>query len=313
MGDHPTSNPTAILIAGPTASGKSGLAMALARKLNGVIINADSMQVYGDLCVLTARPSAEDEALVAHKLYGHIAAADAYSTGRYARDAAVVIGGAQAQGRVPIIVGGTGLYFRALLAGLSPIPPVPDDIRAHWRGLEQAQGAYALWTVLKSDDPQMALRLDPNDGQRIVRALEVFHATGKSLAEWQRQPGVPVLEEAKTLRLVVVPARDDLRQRCDARFDAMMEAGALAEVQALQRLNLPGDLPVMRALGVKPLMQLIEGTLERERAVEQAKAETRQYVKRQTTWLRRNMTAWKYVSTQQMQSIDELIVSFIDC
>ena len=305
--------PTAILIAGPTASGKSGIAMALARKFDGVIINADSMQVYRELRVLTARPSPEDETAVPHKLYGHVAGADAYSTGRYARDAAVAIAEAQAQGRVAIVVGGTGLYFKALLEGLSPIPPVPDDIRAHWRGLSLSQGAYALWTVLMHDDPQMALRLDPNDGQRIVRSLEVFHATGRSLAEWQSVPGVPVIEAAKALRLVVLPDREELRQRCDARFDAMMEAGVLEEVQALRRLSLSTDLPVMRALGVKPLMQLIDGLLTREVAIEQTKAETRQYVKRQSTWLRRNMTAWNNVSTQQMKSIDQLIVSFIDC
>jgi tRNA dimethylallyltransferase len=287
--------------------------MALAQKLDGVIINADSMQVYRELRVLTARPAAEDEAAVPHKLYGHVAGADAYSTGRYARDAATAIAEAQADKRVPIIVGGTGLYFRALLEGLSPIPPVPDDIRAHWRGLEQAHGAYALWTVLMHDDPQMALRLDPNDGQRIVRALEVFHSTGKSLAEWQRAPGLPVLEQAGTVRLVVLPERDELRQRCDVRFDAMMEQGAMDEVRMLAALNLPTDLPVMRALGVAPLMQLMEGKVTMDEAVTQAKAETRQYVKRQTTWLRRNMSAWKHIFQQQMKSIDEIIVAFIDC
>jgi tRNA dimethylallyltransferase len=287
--------------------------MALAQKLDGVIINADSMQVYRELRVLTARPSTEDEAAVPHKLYGHVAGTEAYSTGKYARDAATAIAETQAEKRVPIIVGGTGLYFKALLEGLSPIPPIPDDVRAHWRGMEQSQGAYALWTVLMADDPQMALRLDPNDGQRIVRALEVFHATGKSLAEWQSVPGVPVLAEEGTVRLVVLPEREELRQRCDARFDAMMEQGALDEVRALAALNLSTDLPVMRALGVAPLMQLIAGLVTRDEAVTQAKAETRQYVKRQTTWLRRNMNAWTHISAQEMQTIDATIVAFIDC
>ena len=287
--------------------------MALAQKLNGVVINADSMQVYAELRVLTARPPPADEALVPHALYGHVAGADGYSTGRYARDAAVAIAKAQAARRLPIMVGGTGLYFKALLEGLSPIPPVREDVRQHWRQLEQSQGAYAMWTVLMNDDPQMALRLDPNDGQRIVRALEVFHSTGQSLAEWQRTPGVPVLDEAQTVRFLVNPERDDIRQRCDARFDAMMELGALDEVRALAALNLSSELPVMRALGVKPLMQLLAGELPEAEAIARAKAETRQYVKRQVTWLRRNMSAWRSVSAQEMHSIDHILVPFIDC
>jgi len=286
--------------------------MALAERHDGIVINADSMQVYRELRVLTARPSSEDERRVPHVLYGHVAGADAYSTGRYARDAAVAIAEAKANGKVPVIVGGTGLYFRALLEGLSPIPAVPEAVRAHWRELEQSQGAYAAWTVLMNDDPEMALRLDPNDGQRVVRALEVFHATGQSLAEWQRTPGVPVLEQENAARLLVLPEREELRARCDLRFDQMMESGALDEVRSLADLGLSPDLPVMRALGVKPLMQLLAGALSREAAVEQAKAETRQYVKRQTTWLRRNMSAWKLVCTQQTECHDDTIVSFID-
>ena len=305
--------PSAILIAGPTASGKSGLAMALAQRLDGVVINADSMQVYAELRVLTARPSFADEARVPHALYGQVEGTEAYSTGKYARDAALAIADAQASSRLPIVVGGTGLYFKALLEGLSPIPPVRDDVRAHWRDREKEHGAHALWTTLMEDDPQMALRLDRNDGQRIVRALEVFHSTGQSLTEWQRWPGIPVLDEAQTVRLLVNPERDDIRQRCDARFDVMMDAGALEEVQALAALNLSPDLPVMRALGVKPLMQLLDASLSRDAAIAQAKAETRQYVKRQSTWLRRNMNAWNSLSAQQIDSLDDIIVSFIDC
>ena len=305
--------PTAVLIAGPTASGKSGLAMALAKKLDGVIINADSMQVYRELRVLTARPSADDEAVVPHRLYGHVAGADAYSTGRYAREAAVAIDEVQAAKRLPIIVGGTGLYFRALLEGLSPIPPVPEDIRAHWRDEARRLGAAELHAKLKARDSEMAERLLPTDTQRVTRALEVLEATGKSLAEWQRAPGVPVLEEAGMTRLLVLPDREELRQRCDRRFDAMMREGALNEVRALAALKLSADLPVMRALGVAPLMQQIAGELSEDEAAAQAKAETRQYVKRQTTWLRRNMITWNYINKQQMNSIYGLIVSFIDC
>ena len=307
---HPPSKP--ILIAGPTASGKSGLAMALATKLNGVVINADSMQVYRELRVLTARPSPEDEATVPHALYGHVAGSEAYSTGRYARDAATAIADARVNNCVPIIVGGTGLYFKALLEGLSPIPDIPDDVRSKWRGLAAEHGALALWQMLSERDPVMAGRLDPNDTQRLTRAHEVMEATGRSLALWQEEPGLPVLAEKDTVRLLVLPEREELRQRCDRRFDVMMESGALDEVGALGVLNLASDLPVMRALGVKPLLQLIRGELSQTAAVEQAKAETRQYVKRQETWLRRNMSAWKHISTQEMQSINDKIVSFID-
>lgn len=301
-----------ILIAGPTASGKSGLAMALAERLGGVVVNADSMQVYRELRVLTARPSREDEARVPHKLYGHVAGADAYSTGRYARDAAAAIAEIRAAGRIPVIAGGTGLYFRALLEGLSPIPAIPDEVRNYWRNEARRLGAANLHAKLLAADPVMGSKLSPSDMQRVTRALEVLEATGKSLADWQRVPGVPIVEENDTIRLLVMPERDELRTSCDLRFDAMMEAGALEEVRALAALDLAGDLPVMRALGVAPLMQLLAGHETRERAVEQAKAETRQYVKRQATWLRRNMISWKSCDLKQIGSIDELIVSLID-
>ncbi len=287
--------------------------MALAEKLDGVVINADSMQVYAELRILTARPSVEEEARVPHALYGHVLGSVAYSTGQYARDARLAIASAQEAGRMPIIVGGTGLYFRALLEGLSPIPEIPGDVREHWRGEARRAGAADLHARLSERDPVMAAKLQPTDTQRVTRALEVLEATGRSLADWQSEAGKPVLREDETVRFVVMPERDQIRSRCDARFDAMMVDGALDEVQALQRLNRSTELPVMRALGVKPLMQVIEGTLARETAVEQAKAETRQYVKRQTTWLRRNMITWRYIYSQQMKSIDELNVSFIDC
>jgi tRNA dimethylallyltransferase len=171
-----------VLIAGPTASGKSALALALAERLGGVVINADSMQVYSELRILTARPSPEDEARAPHRLYGHVPACEAYSVGRYVADAAAAIAAAAAEGLRPIIVGGTGLYFKALTEGLSPIPPVPDDIRQKWRALANEQGANALWMALKDKDPGMALRLDPNDSQRIVRALEVVACRAPEVA-----------------------------------------------------------------------------------------------------------------------------------
>jgi len=294
----PTEIKRAILIAGPTASGKSAFALDLAEKTGGAIINADSMQVYRDLRVLTARPTPEDEARVPHLLYGHVPGREAYSAARFADEASRAITEARALGLVPIFVGGTGLYFKALLEGLSPVPPVPDDVRAHWRSEADRVGAAALHKVLGARDPAMAARLKATDPQRIVRALEVLEATGRSLADWQETPGRPVLEEDETERFVLMPERDELYRRCDARFEAMMAARALEEAEALGRQKLDPGLPVMRALGVAALLDLIAGKVTRAKAVESAKAETRQYAKRQVTWLRCNMSALKYVSAQ---------------
>ena len=291
----------AILIAGPTASGKSALALALAERLTGVVINADSMQVYRELRVLTARPSAEDEARAPHRLYGFVPGTEAYSAGRYAGDAAHAIAEARASCRVPIVVGGTGLYFKALLEGLAPVPAIPRGIRDHWRGEAGRVGAEALFAVLSHRDPAMAARLDPNDPQRIVRALEVLDATGRSLAEWQESPGKPLLTEEDTVRLVVLPGREELYRQCEARFEHMMEHGVVEEVRRLAALGLDPGLPVMRALGVRPLMQLSAGALGHNQAIERAKADTRQYAKRQVTWLRSNMRAWNTLFEQEIE------------
>jgi tRNA dimethylallyltransferase len=302
----------AILVAGPTATGKSGLALALAARFGGVVINADSMQVYRELRVLTARPSEAEEARAPHRLYGHIAAADAYSTGRWLAGVAVALEAARSAGRRPIIVGGTGLYFKALLEGLSPIPPVPDDVRAHWRREAERLGAKDLHQELAKRDPEMAARLNPADPQRVTRALEVLEASGQSLAQWQRTAGTPLLAEAETVRLVLLPERAALQARCDARFDVMMRAGALEEVRALLRLGLSPDLPAMRALGVPPLFEHLAGRLTLEAAVAQAKLETRQYAKRQMTWLKRNMMSWHNVNAQLSVENSTQDFSFID-
>ena len=217
--------PRAILIAGPTASGKSGLAMALAERLGGTVINADSMQVYRDLRILTARPTAEDEARVPHALYGFVSGAEAYSAGRYAVDVASAIAEARAAGRVPIVVGGTGLYFKVLLEGLSPVPPADPLVRDFWRAQARVRPAAELHALLAARDPETAARLMPTDPQRIVRALEVLESTGRSLAEWQRAPGKPVLRERETVRLLVMPERAALDAGIEARFDAMMAGG----------------------------------------------------------------------------------------
>jgi tRNA dimethylallyltransferase len=287
-----------ILIAGPTASGKSAYAMARAAEAPSVIVNADSMQVYADLRLLTARPGQDDEARLPHALFGFVDGADAYSTGRYLEDVARVLGDAARTGRRAIIVGGTGLYFKALLEGLSPVPPIPADVRAFWRSEAQRLGAAALHGVLTQRDPDMGAQLRPSDPQRVTRALEVLDATGRSLAEWQRIPGTPLILEAQCETVVILPDRAALFARADARFDAMIDRGALNEVAALAERRLDPALPVMRALGVPQLMQHVAGQLPLSEAVTEAKLETRRYIKRQMTWIKKNMMSWKCTSTQ---------------
>ena len=303
---------TAILIAGPTASGKSGLALVIAERVGGVVINADSMQVYRELAILTARPSEADLARTPHALYGFVSGAEAYSAGRYAVDAANAIAEARAQGRVPIIVGGTGLYFKALLEGLSPVPAADPQVRAYWRGQAAERPAPELHALLAQRDPEMAARLMPTDPQRIVRALEVLESTGRSLAAWQREPGTPVLAEEETVRLLVLPDRDTVGSRIDARFDAMLAEGGVEEVRRLLAFGLSEELPFMRALGVAQLAAHVRGDLQLDAAAEAAKTETRQYAKRQATWLRRNMQSWKAISAQQLERITVKDISFMD-
>lgn len=303
--------PAPILIAGPTASGKSAFALSLAHRVGGTIINADAMQVYRELRILTARPSAEDEACAPHQLYGHVPGEVAYSAARFAAEASDAIAKACAEGRTPIVVGGTGLYFKALLEGLSPIPAIPQEIRARWRKRGSEEGAAALHAVLAERDPEMAARLRPTDPQRVVRALEVLEATGISLARWQEKPGEPLAEFVEGRAFVVAPEREVMRARIDARFDAMLEQGALREVGGLVAMSLSPELPVMRALGVAPLAAHLAGGLSLSEAAEAAKAETRQYAKRQLTWLRRNMIAWKWINSQETKRLEDEIVALI--
>jgi tRNA dimethylallyltransferase len=305
-------SPAAILIAGPTAAGKSAFALQLAKRLDGTIINADSMQVYRELRLLTARPAPEDEANIPHRLYGHAPGSEAYSAARFAAEAAAVIAEERDSGRLPIVVGGTGLYFKALLEGLSPIPPIPEEVRAHWRGQARESEAGAMHDILKARDPAMAARLSPADKQRIVRALEVLEGTGRSLDEWQKIPGDPVLHASETMRLYITRDRDDLYRRCDERFDTILGAGAEAEAELIAGLALDPELPVMRAVGLRPLLALKRGELTREAAIEEAKADTRQYAKRQLTWAKSNMNTWKSIKTQEMERIIEEVVSNIN-
>ena len=276
----------ALLIAGPTASGKSALAIHLAKKLDGVVINADSMQVYQPLRVLTARPTEEEEAEVAHALFGHVGAGQPYSVAHWLADATQAIAAIQAQGRLPIVTGGTGMYFRALTEGLSDIPAVPDAIRVRLRALEAEIGVEALHARLMLCDPETASSLNPTDPQRVIRAMEVFEATGRSIRSFQGPRHGAVIDPARALSVFLEPDREVLRARIDARFDGMMQQGALQEVEALARLDLDPALPVMRAHGVPGLIAALRGDWSMAQAIEKGKADTRRYAKRQHTWFR---------------------------
>jgi tRNA dimethylallyltransferase len=284
----------AVLIAGPTASGKSGVGLELACGLGGTVINADSMQVYRELRVLTARPSQSEEARAPHRLYGTVSAAQACSVGRWLDDAADAIAEARGEEKLPILVGGTGLYFRALTEGLAPVPDIPAEVRSYWREQAAELGREALHQELAARDPAMAARLKPADPQRIVRALEVIDATGVSLAEWQGGNAAPLLAPGDVLRLVIAPEREPLFAAIDTRFDRMIEHGAVGEVRALLDLELDPGRPAMRAHGVRELAAYLSGAVSREEAVAKAKTESRRYAKRQMTWLRRFMSDWQW-------------------
>lgn len=304
-------NVRTILICGPTASGKSRLALRLAERLGGVVINADSMQVYRELCILTARPNPCEEARAEHDLYGFVSGRQAYSAGRYARDAAQAIVRASSRGRIPILVGGSGLYFKVLLEGLSPVPAVDPDVRAYWRGRAAAVPPRGLHALLRARDPEMAERLRDSDPQRVVRALEVLESTGRSLSAWQREPGIPVIAAAAASRVVVLPDPVGHRAAIDRRFDAMLAAGALGEVRAVLGQGLSRELPMMRALGVAQLAAHLAGEMTLAGAVAAAKAETRRYAKRQATWLKRNMITWRHIKSQETERFSEGDLSFI--
>jgi tRNA dimethylallyltransferase len=287
-------NPAAILIAGPTASGKSALALALAEKLGGTIVNADSMQVYRDLRIITARPLPKEEARVTHRLYGHVDAAENYSVGRWCRDVAEALAEITAQDRIPILVGGTGLYFKAVTSGLAAVPQIPADIRAQVRGRLKAEGVGSLYAELTARDPATAHRLMPNDRSRISRALEVMLATGRSLTDWHRD-GLPALiDPNRATRIFITCERKELVARIEARFTAMLSAGALDEVRALAARQLDPLLPAMKAHGVPWLIRHLRGEISLDEAAAGAVMDTRRYAKRQVTWFRNQMPGWMW-------------------
>jgi tRNA dimethylallyltransferase len=289
----------AVLIAGPTASGKSALALELARTHDAVIVNTDSMQVYRDLRVITARPTPAEEAEVPHRLYGHVDAAVNFSAGAWVADAAKVLADARAQKRLPIFVGGSGLYFKSLTRGLSAVPPIPPEVRDSVRARLERDGVEALHAELARVDPASAERLKPRDRTRIARALEVVEATGRSLTDWHREGLPPLLPPDQFSALFLAPERDDLYARIDARFDAMLKAGALEEVAALAARRLDPLLPAMKAHGVPALIRHLQGELSLEQAGVIGRADTRHYAKRQFTWFRHQLPEFEWVRPEQ--------------
>ena len=287
----------AVLIAGPTASGKSALALDMARKRAGVIINADSMQVYRELRILTARPMPEEEADVPHRFYGCVSGGEPWSVASWLAAAREEIEAAWRGGLLPILVGGTGLYFKALEQGLAEIPPIPPAIRAKWR---DTRGD--LHAELQRLDPESAARLKPGDRQRIARALEVIETTGKSLNFWHEAGADAFLADARLERLLVIPDRSILHARAEMRLERMIEKGAICEVRDLLSLNLPRSQPVTRAIGVPELADHLEGKLGLDEAVERAKTSTRQYIKRQLTWWRHQNPDWINVAGVRAQT-----------
>ena len=289
----------AVLIAGPTASGKSALALELALSVGGIVINADSMQVYRDLRIITARPTDGEEARVPHRLYGHVDAAVNFSAGAWVADATRILEEALAEGRLPIFVGGTGLYFKALTAGLSAVPPIPAEIREGVRARLEHNGVEALHAELARRDPRAAERLNLRDRTRIARALEVVEATGRSLLDWHHEGQPPLLPKASFRAVFLAPERDELYARIDARFDAKLDAGALNEVERLAARNLDPLLPAMKAHGVPALIRHLRGELSLGEAATIGRADTRHYAKRQFTWFRHQLPEFEWVNPEE--------------
>jgi tRNA dimethylallyltransferase len=289
----------AVLIAGPTASGKSALALELALSKGGVVINADSMQVYRDLRVITARPTQDEEARVPHRLYGHVDAAVNFSAGAWVSDAAKALEEANAEGRLPIFIGGTGLYFKALTAGLSVVPPIPAEMREDVRARLERNGVAALHAELTRRDPRAAERLNLRDRTRIARALEGVEATGRSLLDWHQEGQPPLLPKDSFRAVFLAPERDELYARIDARFDVMLGAGALQEVERLAARNLDPLLPAMKAHGVPALIRHLRGELSLEEAAAIGRAATRHYAKRQFTWFRHQLPEFEWVKPEE--------------
>jgi len=306
MGSASSGKPSVALIAGPTASGKSALALRIAQATGGVIINADASQVYADLRILSARPSAADMASAPHRLFGHVDGAESYSAARWAQDAKAAIAEAHALGKPAVLVGGTGLYIRTLLDGIAPVPDIDPDIRASVRTMPVAM-AYA---ALQCEDPAAAARLNAGDSSRVARALEVVRSTGRSLKAWQAHRTGGIADSISLHPLILLPDREWLFQRCDARFDSMMAAGAADEVAILTIRKIADSLPVMRAIGVRPIAAWIAGEIDATTMAERVKTDTRRYAKRQYTWFANQPPDyWPRIGeTEYDNYIDQIII-----
>ncbi|MGN6277283.1 MAG: tRNA (adenosine(37)-N6)-dimethylallyltransferase MiaA [Sphingomonas sp.] len=290
--------PRLALIAGPTASGKSALALALAERHRGTVINADSAQVYRDLRVLSARPSLEEEARAPHRLFGYIDGAESCSAARWAADAKAAIAEARAEDRLPILVGGTGLYLRTLLDGIAPVPEIDPAIREEVRALPVAEAHRQL----QAFDPSAAARLNAGDTTRVARALEVVRATGRPLADWQAERVGGIAGEVTLLPMILLPDRDWLVERCDRRLAMMFDDGAIEEVARLLARDIPADAPIRRAIGVPEIAAFLTGAIDRDTALDRARLATRQYAKRQYTWFR-NQPPADWPRTTQTETI----------
>ena len=299
----------AILIHGPTASGKTALSIDLAEKLGGEIINADSMQVYKDLNVLTARPSEDELKMAPHHLFGQVDAEVRYSTGKWMEDAKRKINSIQKRGNIPIIAGGTGLYFLSLIQGLSEIPPVPEEIRAEVRNIQLTEGTHGLHARLLKVDPESADRLERTDRQRLSRAYEVWLATGRGISEFQSRRSKPVLGDGDWLGVALTPPRARLYARIDRRFEGMMMHGAMLEAEALVRRGLDPELPAMKAHGMPWLAAFIRGEMDAEAAADNAKRDTRRYAKRQFTWIGRQFPFWPRIPAMDLAERRKVIIA----
>jgi tRNA dimethylallyltransferase len=300
--------PELALIAGPTASGKSALALALAKVTGGTIVNADSAQVYKDLQIVSARPSEAEQEEIPHRLYGYRDGAQPCSAADWAGDARAAIAEAQAAGRLPILVGGTGLYIRTLLDGLAPVPEIDPDVRATVRALPVAEAHAAL----AREDPAASARLRPTDTSRVARALEVMRSTGRPLAEWQEARTGGIAAKVRLRPLLLLPPRSWLYARCDARFGQMMSEEGLAEVSSLLERKLPPSLPVMRAIGVREIAALLSGEMTREEVLAAGRTATRRYAKRQYTWFAHQPPAdWpRFTAPPEGEALSDALAAF---
>jgi tRNA dimethylallyltransferase len=288
----------AVLIAGPTASGKSKAALELAARIGGVIVNADSMQVYREARILSARPTDADMTRVPHLLYGHVSVREPYSVGLYRSDATKALMEARALGRIPIFIGGTGMYFDVLTRGIAEVPPIATTVRKRARQHLNEIGVAALHAELASRDPETASQLRPSDPQRVLRAFEVFEATGRPLAQWQKEMGKPVLDELRLAKFVLDIARPELRARIEQRFRLMMAEGAREEAAALEDID--PSLPAAKILGLREIQALRRGALSEADAIAGAVTATRQFAKRQMTWFRNKMKDWEWIGTSEI-------------